>query len=342
MDIHSSWRHADIADLIPELNGALADPAHIDAEILHNKLEKVLGKQISDIQALIASDDFQKIGHTEDPHALARVLQKLEVSMLDIKRVVTFSQLAPLHYADQQAELEAPLNAMAQQLQGVAGFLNQSFSQVIRVLQLDDAQLRDMMANSEELRKFAPLIEKCRKAPSPNLEIASQLNVNDFTQSLERFQASGSSKLSDDEKKQAFAEGLTGVLRFKSKQAEASGFKDTIAQFAFANEAPQDLIDNLAAASQKHMATLVSDFTEIQKLAKISCPKANRSTSIHGKKPKISFALLMRNLILSWESWRAAPLKKAGYWRKNMAFPIPTRLPAYLFRSPSIHTLSQQ
>jgi hypothetical protein len=41
MDIHSSFRHQDVADLIPELNGALADPSKIDPEVLTQKLGSV-------------------------------------------------------------------------------------------------------------------------------------------------------------------------------------------------------------------------------------------------------------------------------------------------------------
>lgn len=278
MDIHSSFRHQDVADLIPELNGALADPSKIDPDVLTQKLEATLAKQLEAIQALASSEDFQTIRSKEDPKALARVLGGLEKSMLDIKRVVTFAQLAEMHWADQAHELQAPLQGMLQQIQGLGGFLNQSFTDVIQyVARMDDAKLQAMMADTPELQKFAKLIERCQKAPKSDPEKIAQLNSNNFMESIERFQQSANRQLSEDERKKAFAEGLAGVIRFKQEGAVAVGFKDTLAQFSFQNDSPHDMIDHFAEASQKRMPKLIEEFVEIQKQAEDRLPKGKNS-----------------------------------------------------------------
>lgn len=276
MDIHAAWRNEDVIALVPELKDALADPNHIGPEAVSKQFTALLDKQVANIQVLLGSEDFQNLRTTQDPKAFSRVLEKLEASMLDVKRVVTFIQMSDLHYADQAENIQASLQTAAQQLQSVSGFLSQSFSEVISyVASLDDDKLQRMMAEQPELKKFSTLIERCKKAPQPDSEKIAQLDTNRFYAGLQRLQQSSSRELSDDEQKQAFAEGLSEAIRFKQSQSVAGGFKDTLEQFSFSNVAPKDVIDNLNAASQAHMSALLTEFQEIQKLAETRLPSRN-------------------------------------------------------------------
>lgn len=278
MDIHSSWRHQDVADLVPGLNGSFADPTKIDPVVLERKLQAALGQQMQAVQALVGSDDFQTFRDKQDPHALARVLEKLEESMLGIKGIVTFAQIADMQYPEQAREIQAPLLGMVQQLQGIGGFLNQSFSEVITfVAEMDDRKLQQMMQDVPELQKFSRLIERCKRAPKPDMEKAASLNPNEFAEAIERFQQASNRELTKEQKAEAFADGLTSVLRFKQQQAEATGFKDTLDMFSFQNDSPHEMIDHFAEESQKRMPKLIETFVAIQKAAEDRLPTGKES-----------------------------------------------------------------
>jgi len=273
MEIYSEWRNEDVANLIPVLNGALANPKNIDPKALQAKLDHYLDDVYSVAGGILESNDCSKFQADNDPQALARVLEALEQTMLEVKRVVTFAQMADMHYADQSKELQEPILAMVPKLQGIAGFVNSTFINIISyVASMDDEKIQGMIAQSEELKKFETLINKCKKVPQPDLAKISALQSSGIIEAFGRLQQSAKSELSTDERKKLFSDGLSVVIKHKHDQAVAMGYPDTLAQFTFQNEAPHDLINNLVESSKKHISKFIDDFTEIKALAEDRLP----------------------------------------------------------------------
>jgi hypothetical protein len=90
MAIYSEWRNEDVANLIPDIRGELADPENINPKTLQAELNRFLDGLHSRAAGISESEDLRKFQSDSDSNALARVLNELERRMLDLKRVTTF------------------------------------------------------------------------------------------------------------------------------------------------------------------------------------------------------------------------------------------------------------
>lgn len=264
--IYSKWRDEDIAKFIPELCESLKDPQNIDPQQVKAGMDIFFNRIYENINKIATSEDIKKIQEQHDPKALLNILVGLENYFIDIARVQTFPYLVH-HYGTKAPELDPALSHLTVKIQEVAGFLNQLYTETTGVLdKLDDSSINKMIEAEPKLSGYKPYIDTIRKTPVPNEEKIKELDTESVLNASIKFHNANNSNLEKEERKLLFAEGLTGMLRFKQKTAEYAGFKDTIEQFAFNNSAPVDMIDNVIAATDKNLerANLLSD--EIKRL----------------------------------------------------------------------------
>lgn len=275
---YASWDNQSIASLIPAFADVLTDPDHIDPQQLREKVSEYNNLLYSKAGAILESDDFRKFQAENDPEALARVFHELENTLLEIRRIFFFFNLYDSHYSIEQAKNLQPILGLVQQSAGLGVFVSQTFQDIItHVASLGPEQVNEILSASEELKRFRTIINRYMTAPRADLNKLSLLannagSIGTATQKLQHIIQNPFNAPIED-RREAFAFYFAQIISHKHAEALAKGFPDTMMQFTFNNNAPHDLVSDLAAATEKRMPELADKITMISQLAKERLPK---------------------------------------------------------------------
>ncbi len=254
---HASWRDEDVFALFPQAAPLFKSPENFDSKQLNDLLDAHLGVQYDAMQAVLSSQNYKDFLEHKDPHALAVVLHDLEDVLAEVRKTSVFTLLLPQHYTDQSEKLLQSTMNSGVKTQGVAGFINQAVVDIMHtVATIDERQLQDMIAQEPALKQYEGVLKRFHDTPIPDTQKLAKLSEFPIHEATEKFRKSDDVSLTKDQRKALFAEALVSMVQFKQGVAQASGYKDTLHQFANTNMAPLETMDVVTATTAKHIVRL--------------------------------------------------------------------------------------